>query len=399
MKTLSFRLDSGLPADVRESLRKNLYWTDRAVRGVEVSDEDPATVTITCPEGTDEERLTAHVLADVATMTAELGQFPSRTVYESPGEPAAGRPAPLPPDRVLGELTARGWVSEELAGSFVYTGLMADLYYGLEHTFAETARQLGAREIHLPALLGTGTLLRSGYLADNAHAGNYVFHLHEDRELRSRFAAALPPDATEVDLGGLDTSADRPEAVLSPAACQPVFPALAGRRLTGPVRLTGYTRCYRYESGATHGLGRAREFGVREIVCAGSEAEVAAFRDELLAVCRTLLERFGLRGKVVTASDPFFIDTSARYRAFQLSFELKHEVQLDLGQGPPVAAASVNRHGDHFAQAWDIGLAGGGTAHSCCMGFGIDRWCLGVFSQFGCEVEQWPLSLRKVVAG
>lgn len=397
MKSLSFTLASAVPQDVRESVRKNLYWTDRAIVHVEVSEEEIPSVTVLCDESADEEQVAAHVLADVAKMTRELAAFPTKTVYEHRPPSPDGRPA-LPPGEVLRGLTARGWLGEQMAGSFVYTGLMADLYYGLDRVFAESARELGAGDAHLPALLGIETLVRSGYLTDNAHLGNYVFHLHEDRDLRARFAKVAGPNGGEIDFARLDTSADRPEAVLTPAACQPVFPALAGRRLDEPVRLTGYTRCYRYESGATKGLQRSREFGVREIVFVGSEQQTAGFRAELLTVCRSLLERFGLRGKVVTASDPFFIDTSARYRAFQLSFELKHEVQLELGQSPPVAAASVNHHGDHFARAWDIGMSDDEVAHSACMGFGIDRWCLGIFSQFGFEVNDWPRSLRKIVA-
>jgi hypothetical protein len=32
------------------------------------------------------------------------------------------------------------------------------------------------------------------------------------------------------------------------------------------------------------------------------------------------------------------------------------------------------------------------------MGFGIDRWCLAIFSQHGFDVRGWPRRLREVIA-
>ncbi|MFB6815403.1 aminoacyl--tRNA ligase-related protein [Streptomyces sp. NPDC056347] len=393
MQTMSLRLMLEVAPDVRETLVKNLFWIDRGITGVELSGDVPPVLTVTCTDDSDADEIEAQVLADVTKMVAQAATVCPRTVYET--QPCHGEP--LAADEVCRRLEERGWLSMELSGSHVYAGLMAELYYGLDRAFGRRARGLGAQEVHLPSLLGADTLVTSGYLHGNAHMGNYVFHLHEDRSAVARFTEKCVTDTGGIDLSGLETSADVPEAVLSPAACQPVYRMLAGRTVATPFVTTGYVRCYRYESGATHGLRRSREFGVREIVYVGTERGAADFRAQLIGVAREFLDRFELWGSLVTASDPFFTDTSADYRVYQLALELKHEVQLGLG-GDRVAAASVNQHGDHFGRAWDI--RAGNTnerAHSCCMGFGIDRWCLAVFSQFGFDVRSWPRALREVV--
>lgn len=393
MQTISLELATQITQDMRETLVKNLYWCDQGIARVDLSSGSPLVLTVTCSDDSDMSGIEGRVLADVAQMLSGPAELRPRVLYETRND------GPIrSADQTFRELSARGWVSSELAGSFVYTGLMADLYYGLDRTFSDLASELGAHRVHLPSLLGSETLLRVGHLRAYAHMANYVFHIHEDRKAITRFAQQCSPDSRQIDLSGLPTSAAHPEAILSPAACQPVYHMLSGRKLDDPFIVSGYVRCFRYESGATRGLRRSREFGIREIVYVGSEADVTTFRQDLLDVCRRLLDRFELQGTLVTASDPFFTDASAQYRAFQLSLGLKHELRLTIGTDDTVAAASVNLHGEHFGRAWDIHANEGEIAHSCCMGFGIDRWCLAIFSQFGLDTRNWPDSLRAVIS-
>jgi seryl-tRNA synthetase len=378
---------------VRETLLKNLYWTDRTITNVDLSDDDPPVLAVACSDSGDTAGIEAKLLADVAEMLSWPVSVSPRVVYER----KSSHGIKLTAGQTFRELSARGWVSPELPGVFVYTGLMADLYHGLDAAFSDLAAGLGAHQVYLPSLVGTDTLLRAGYLRGNAHMANYVYHIHEDKPAISRFSRQLASGLGGIDLSELPTTALSPEAILSPAACQPIYHMLSGRDVGDSFVASGYVRCYRYESGATRGLRRSREFGVREIVYVGSEPDAKAFRADLLNVCSQMLDRFELQGMLETASDPFFTDTSAQYRTFQLSLELKHELQLAVGENETVAAASVNYHGDHFGRSWNIKSNGGETAHSCCMGFGIDRWCLAIFGQFGFDVQDWPRGLREVM--
>jgi seryl-tRNA synthetase len=393
MQTISVELSAPVSQDLRETLLKNLYWTDRAITNVDLSDGDPPVLAVACSDSGDVTGIEAKLLTDVAEMLSSPVPVRPRVVCERRNSYGIK----LTANQTFRELSARGWVSPELPGVFVYAGPMADLYHGLDRAFGDLAAGLGARQVYLPSLIGTDTLLRAGYLRGNAHMANYVYHIHEDRSAISRFVRQLTSGLGGIDLSELPTTAPSPEAILSPAACQPIYRMLSGRDVGESFVASGYVRCYRYESGAMQGLRRSREFGVREIVYVGSKADVVAFRAGLLNVCSQLLGRFELQGVLETAADPFFTDTSAQYRTFQLSLELKHELKLAVGENETVAAASVNYHGDHFGRLWDIKSNGGETAYSCCMGFGIDRWCLAIFAQYGFDIQDWPRSLREVM--
>ncbi|MFE0181247.1 class-II aminoacyl-tRNA synthetase family protein [Streptomyces olivaceus] len=394
MKSITLNLPAETSRDVRETLLQNIYWIDRAVRQVDLVRGNPLSLVVTCADDGKADALEETILSEVARMLSASTAVGQRVVRENAGHRIPG----LGADEVLRELSERGWVSEEVPGVSIHSGLMADLYFGLERTFRRVGQKLGAREVRLPSLLGTETLLRAGYLRANAHQVNYVFHLHEDGPAVARFAESCSPESGNVRISGIPSSSSEPEAVLSPAACQPLYHMLSGQQLAQPFLVTGQVQCFRYESRATDGLRRAREYGVREVVHVGCRSETDSFRERLLEACWELVESFELRGKLETASDPFFLDASAQYRVFQLAVECKHELQLAVGSdGDSVAVASVNHHGDHFGRAWQIRAEDGQIAQSCCLGFGIDRWCLAVFSQFGFEPRTWPARLQKVL--
>ena len=48
------------------------------------------------------------------------------------------------------------------------------------------------------------------------------------------------------------------------------------------------------------------------------------------------------------------------------------KIELCLPDG--LAMASINRHGPFFGERFKICLGTGGSAHSACVAFGLDRW-------------------------
>ena len=69
--------------------------------------------------------------------------------------------------------------------------------------------------------------------------------------------------------------------------------------------------------------------------------------------------------------------------------------------GPePTAVASFNYHQDHFSTVYGIEMAagdGGGetTAHTACLGFGLERITLALFRSHGLDLATWPDSVGR----
>jgi seryl-tRNA synthetase len=81
--------------------------------------------------------------------------------------------------------------------------------------------------------------------------------------------------------------------------------------------------------------------------------------------------------------------------ATQREQTLKYELVLPItSTEKPTAIASSNYHLDHFGRAFGIRTADGATAHTACVGFGLERIALGLFTTHGFVPSAWPVSVR-----
>jgi hypothetical protein len=55
-----------------------------------------------------------------------------------------------------------------------------------------------------------------------------------------------------------------------------------------------------------------------------------------------------------------------------------------------VACFSFNHHGTFFSDRFDITLARGGSAHSACVGLGLERLAVALIGRYGVDTAQWP---------
>ncbi len=83
-------------------------------------------------------------------------------------------------------------------------------------------------------------------------------------------------------------------------------------------------------------------------------------------------------------------------RSQNLKFELLIPVNADAG---PTACMSFNYHQDHFGKTWGLATADGETAHTACVGFGLERIALALFKHHGLETEDWPEHVRRALWG
>ena len=229
-----------------------------------------------------------------------------------------------------------------------------------------------------------------GYLRSFPHLAGSIFAF-EGTEAQA--AEQLARASRHEDWSEFQTMTD---LVLTPAACYPVYPAIAarGRLAAGGVTVdAGGAYVFRHEPSGDP--ARLQMFHQREIVRIGEPETVQAWRDSWRERALELLRGVGLEVELDVATDPFFGRSGRMLAASQREQQLKFEVLTPITAPEPTAVASFNYHQDHFASAYGLELADGRGAHTACLGFGLERIALALFRTHGFEVSAWPAEVRR----
>lgn len=190
------------------------------------------------------------------------------------------------------------------------------------------------------------------------------------------------------------------DIALTPAACYPLYPILAKR---GPVDEKGayvalQSYCFRHEP--SKDPARMQMFRQREYVRVGTADQTMEFRETWKKRGQEMMECLGLPHHVEIANDPFFGRAGRIMASGQREQELKFELLIPVNSTEkPTACMSFNYHMDNFGKAWNIKLADGGTAHTACVGFGLERLALALFRHHGLDPADWPEEVRDTLWG
>jgi seryl-tRNA synthetase len=300
------------------------------------------------------------------------------------------RPATPEQAALLAELVARRLLIE--------TGVPG--LYGRGGDFEEVRELLAAlvgregagdrpEQLRFPPLLPRRDLETVGYLKSFPHLAGSIFAFEgtEEQAAEQHERAACHEDWSE-----FQTMTD---LVLTPAACYPVYPAIAARGPLAPGGVTvdaGGAYVFRHEPSGDP--ARLQMFHQREIVRIGEPEIVQAWREAWRERAVDLLGSLGLDVELDVASDPFFGRSGRMLAASQREQQLKFEVLTPIAGPERTAVASFNYHQDHFAAAYGLKLADGSGAHTACLGFGLERITIALFRTHGFETTAWPDEVR-----
>jgi seryl-tRNA synthetase len=265
-------------------------------------------------------------------------------------------------------------------GQSSLSGDLLGLERRLDGLFLSWAGEWGAEEYRFPTFIAARELARIDYFHSFPHLVTFPVALDEAQDNLARFVADEPLSDGAVRLTSLAPVRD----VLTPAACYHFYAHFRGSAFERPAYLTTRNTCFRRESYYAP-LRRQWSFGMRELVCVGTAAEVESFLETTRERVAAFLARIGLPVGWAHATDPFFNPTrNPKYVAQKLE-----PVKTELVFGDDLAIGSVNFHRGYMGEAFEI-RRGGECAYSGCVAFGLERWLYALTSHFGPELRDWP---------
>jgi seryl-tRNA synthetase len=187
------------------------------------------------------------------------------------------------------------------------------------------------------------------------------------------------------------------DVMMTPAACYPLYPTATGTLPEGGRTVDLISFVFRHEPSVDP--ARMQIFRQREFVRLGTPEQALAHRNYWLQRGEEMLHAVGLDVKPVLANDPFFGRGGRMMAATQKEQDLKYELVIPIAsKDKPTAITSCNYHLDHFGHAFGIKTADGKTAHSACIGFGLERIALALFRVHGFDPDRWPADVKQVLA-
>jgi seryl-tRNA synthetase len=300
------------------------------------------------------------------------------------------RPGTPEQDEFLRDLVAAGYLIESgVPGVYGRGEGFERVRLGFDAKVTAAAAAESPEHMVFPPLLPRRQMEDVGYLKSFPHLACTVFSFDGDEEqaAEQERRADRHEDWSEFQ--------EMTDLVLKPAACYPVYPAVAARGPLEPGGVmvdAGGTYVFRHEPSGDP--ARLQAFHQREIVRIGEPETVVEWRNHWRELALDLFRSVGLDARPDIASDPFFGRTGRLLARSQRAQELKFEVLVPIAGPEPTAVASFNYHQDHFSSVYGIEVAtpdgGDRTAHTACLGFGLERITLALVRLHGLDQDRWP---------
>jgi len=273
------------------------------------------------------------------------------------------------------------------ADGSVRRGLAVTLFQQFDRVLQELALRHGAQLRSYPSMIPLATLQKCRYIP------TFPQNIHMVSEFPHRFQ-----DLNKVrETGDLEGISRLSPYALSPAVCFHCYAELSNKRLSNPLLLTARGTCYRHEAVWRLGKHRMNEFSMREIVLFGDSSFIEEKRKQFMESAWALFEALGLRGRIETASDPFFFSEESGKGQIQMMGNMKYELIVETEENGSFSIASFNNMEDSLCKPFEVLDDADKPMHSGCVAFGIDRWVYALLSRYGGDYARWPNGTKELL--
>lgn len=275
-------------------------------------------------------------------------------------------------------------------GLFTYSGFFLEVFTALERIVFDIANKHAATEVKYPPLWPVDLFRRIKYAEEFPQFMFMAAGVKEAFADKQAVADTFRHTEKEVTL---DSHFSDSAFGLEPAVCDLCYYSLKESTIGNSAYTVGGP-VFRNELSSENALDRLTGFWAREIMFLGEKEYVLAKRQELIEDTIEFVTKLDLMCRIETANDPFFGTEASLKNAIQYAARLKYEIIARMHSDRNLAVGSINYHMDFFGRAFNIALADSSSAHSMCLSFGLDRLTYALFTQYGCNKEEWPAALR-----
>lgn len=383
---IEFILTNELNQDAEKSIIEQIYYLSTDIENVDIS-ENSLKVTLSVDDnGSD--KLKADILNIINKTADSFKSIRLEVEYEHNID------TPNKED-VFQTLMDRKDIIAVDSGIFVFQGEFLDVFKKTDHFFYTYSLDMGCKEQEYPTMLPLSSLIGNGYLKGFPHNALMISSVKHDLESISA-VTNLENDSPDV-YNKVKENLGEPHLILAPTVCYHCFESLKNCEL--PSRDMSYTaiqKCHRQENKSVATLERLNIFTMRELIFFGSKEYVDESRLSVMEHAKNKFIEWGVKFRIMTASDPFFSVGSEKKRAFQTFMKLKYELQVFIpASGNWISVASFNLHLDILTKSYKIKDIEEEKLYSACVGYGYERMVYGFYSQFGADTSLWPLNLKK----
>jgi len=272
-------------------------------------------------------------------------------------------------------------------GVYGKSGEFESIIEGLQALITQKGAHLNPEVIHFPPVLNRANYLCTDHIHNfpdllgslHSFTGNERDHLKLAQKLENK--EDWTTELTPTDL------------VMVPAACYNLYPTATGTLPEGGRLVDVRSFVFRHEP--SEDPARMQIFRMREYVRLGAANEALNHRNEWIDTCLKMFIELGLEAKKELANDPFFGRGGKMMKATQKEQDLKYEITIPITcEEKRTAVASSNYHMDHFGNMFDIKTSDGNTAHSACVGWGLERITLALLKVHGFKPASWPKHIK-----